>query len=217
MKIEVLKGQGSVTLIDSMGDDKRIVNAARVSFGKNVEELSERDIRLIKYLYENKHTSPFEHVTFTFLISCPLFVRSQWHRHRTWSYNEISRRYTEENVRFYIPGELRTQSKNDRQSSVNVRVEHEQELITNISSSCLVQFMLYKRLLDEGVCREQARMVLPQSMMTEFYGTVNLHNLIAFIKLRDSEHAQKEIREYAIALKRLMKEIVPITYSAILK
>ncbi len=116
--VPVLGGQGWVGLIDNLGDETTIVNAARVSFGKIKDEMDERDITLLEYLIENRHTSPLEHLVFTFSIHCPLFVRGQWHRHRTWSYNEISRRYTEVDMEFYTPTKLRTQAKIDRQASV---------------------------------------------------------------------------------------------------
>ena len=119
--IEVLD-KGFVSLISSMGNDKTIVEAARVSSGNDgallwTNKVNDKDRKLIKYLWKNKHTSPFEHVVFTFLIKCPLFVRSQWMRHRTWSYNEISRRYTSEDIDFYYPNWFRTQSESNRQGS----------------------------------------------------------------------------------------------------
>ena len=212
--------KGYVNLVSHMGDDRTIVNAARVSFNKQVSELSEKDEKLIKYLYTNKHTSPFEHVTFTFEVKCPLFVARQWMRHRTWSYNEISRRYTDENIEFYIPTHLRKQADSDRQASTDETLR----MIRGVQGYPLeyVDFVLdevshyaermYYRLLEDGVAREQARMVLPQSMYTTFYATVNLHNLFHFLRLRNSEHAQYEIRLYADALEQLIREVVPIFY-----
>ena len=105
--VKVLDGQGWVGLIDHLGSEATIVNAARVSFGKLKSEMDARDVRLLEYLISNRHTSPLEHMVFTFSVHCPLFVRGQWHRHRTWSYNEISRRYTEIDLEFYTPGRLR--------------------------------------------------------------------------------------------------------------
>ena len=207
--VMVLGGQGWIGLVDQMGTETSIVNAARVSFGKIRTEMDSRDAALVRYLIANHHTSPLEHVVFTFLVHCPLFVRSQWHRHRTWSYNEISRRYTQEDIKFFVPTELREQAESDRQASkVSDRIDQERckELIRKHNEeSCA----LYEKLLSEGVCREQARGVLPQNMMTTFWGTVDLSNLIKFLELRDSEHAQEEIREYAVAIKQLIKPIVP--------
>ncbi len=207
--VMVLGGQGWIGLVDQMGTETSIVNAARVSFGKIRTEMDARDAALVRYLIANHHTSPLEHVVFTFLVHCPLFVRSQWHRHRTWSYNEISRRYTQEDITFFVPPELREQAESDRQASkVSENIDQKRciELIRKHNEESLA---LYEKLLSEGVCREQARGVLPQNMMTTFWGTVDLSNLIKFIELRDSEHAQEEIREYAFAIKKLIKPIVP--------
>ena len=207
--VKVLGGQGWIGLVDRLGTETSIVNAARVSFGKIRTEMDDRDAALVRYLIKNHHTSPLEHVVFTFLVHCPLFIRSQWHRHRTWSYNEISRRYTQEDIRFFVPAELREQSENDRQAShASDKLDQEKcrELIRQQNAAALE---CYEKLLAEGVCREQARGVLPQNMMTTFWGTVDLSNLIKFLELRDSEHAQKEIKEYAVAIKQLVKPIVP--------
>jgi thymidylate synthase (FAD) len=121
--IKVLDGQGWIGLIDHLGSETTLVNAARVSFGKMKEEMDEKDIVLLDYLIENKHTSPLEHMVFTFSVHCPLFVRGQWHRHRTWSYNEISRRYTEVDMEFYTPPKIRAQAKSDRQASVEIDMD----------------------------------------------------------------------------------------------
>jgi len=206
---KVLGGQGWVGLIDHLGAEISIVNAARVSFGKLKNEMEQRDIALLKYLIENKHTSPLEHVVFTFSVHCPLFIRGQWHRHRTWSYNEISRRYTEIDMEFYTPENLRQQADNDRQASVDSADFNDSALRELISGHNQSSFALYEELLAKGVCREQARGVLPQNMMVTFWGTVNLGNLLHFLDLRDSEHAQWGIREYAIAIKKLIKPIIP--------
>ena len=118
MNIEIYgDGHGMVELIDYMGEDITVVNAARVSFGKNKKNMDEKDEKLIKYLIKHRHTSTLEHNVVTFRFTVPLFVRSQHHRHRTWSYNEISRRYTDENLRFYEPEYFRTQHKSNRQAS----------------------------------------------------------------------------------------------------
>ena len=207
--VKVLDGQGWVGLIDHLGSEISIVNAARVSFGKLREEMDDRDHVLLEYLIDNRHTSPLEHVVFTFSIHCPLFVRGQWHRHRTWSYNEISRRYTEINMEFYTPPKLRIQAENNRQASLADPNFDDSALRKKISDHNQASLDLYEELLEDGVCREQARGVLPQNMMVTYWGTVNLSNLLHFLELRDSEHAQWEIREYAIAIKKLIKPIIP--------
>ena len=207
--VKVLDGQGWVGLIDHLGTESTIVNAARVSFGKLKSEMEERDVKLLEYLIANRHTSPLEHMVFTFSIHCPLFVRGQWHRHRTWSYNEISRRYTEIDMEFYTPAELRRQSENNRQASFSDPDFDGGALAQEIGKHNQASLELYEKLLASGVCREQARGVLPQNMMVTFWGTVDLSNLLHFLELRDSDHAQWEIREYAVAIKKLIKPIIP--------
>ncbi len=207
--VKVLGGQGWVGLIDHLGSEATIVNAARVSFGKIKSTMDERDVKLLEYLIDNRHTSPLEHVVFTFSIHCPLFVRGQWHRHRTWSYNEISRRYTEIDMEFYTPEHLRRQSEDNRQASFADPAFEDGALRQEIAAHNQQSLALYDRLLEAGVCREQARGVLPQNMMVTFWGTVDLANLLHFLQLRDSSHAQYEIRAYAIAIRQLIRPIVP--------
>ena len=207
--VKVLDGQGWVGLIDHLGSEATIVNAARVSFGKLKSEMDARDVRLLEYLISNRHTSPLEHMVFTFSVHCPLFVRGQWHRHRTWSYNEISRRYTEIDLEFYTPGRLRRQSEDNRQASYSDETFDDAVLREEIREHNRRSLALYEHLLDSGVCREQARGVLPQNMMVTFWGTVDLSNLLHFLELRDSDHAQAEIREYAVAIKKLIKPLIP--------
>ncbi len=207
--VSVLGGQGWVGLIDTLGSETTIVNAARVSFGKIKQEMDDRDVGLLNYLIENRHTSPLEHIVFTFSIHCPLFIRGQWHRHRTWSYNEISRRYTEIDMEFYTPEHLRRQAATNRQASVADPAFEDESLRAMIRKQNEDSLKLYNDLLEAGVCREQARGVLPQNMMVTFWGTVDLSNLLHFLELRDSEHAQWEIREYAQAIKKLIKPVVP--------
>ena len=207
--VKVLGGQGWIGLVDHLGTETSIVNAARVSFGKIRTEMDDRDAALVRYLIKNHHTSPLEHVVFTFLVHCPLFIRSQWHRHRTWSYNEISRRYTDVDIEFYTPPELREQAESDRQASRPAEHLDQAACKALIEEHHKRSLDLYHKLLEQGVCREQARGVLPQDMMTTFWATVDLNNLLKFLELRDSDHAQWEIREYAIAIKKLIKPDFP--------
>jgi thymidylate synthase (FAD) len=215
---------GSVSLVDHMGTDLTIVNSARVSFGNTRDELNDRDKRLVEYLVKHKHTSTFEHNVVSFKFVVPLFVRSQHHRHRTWSYNEISRRYTDKNMDFYLPSSFRTQHKSNRQASnpeelVNpkmwefddgammdssIRVSEYMEICTD---KCL---QAYKDFLAKGVCREQARMILPQNLYTEYYGTCNLSNLLKFIDLRTHEGAQWEIQRVAEACLEIASDLWPV-------
>lgn len=213
---------GSVEYVQHMGDDLTIVNAARVSFGKQKETMDEKDQRLIKYLVKHQHTSTLEHNVVTLRFVVPLFVRSQHHRHRTWSYNEISRRYTAENLRFYEPDFFRTQHKSNRQAS-NADELADPVIFPDLSdpeygvtASVVIKkhhqksIDLYKTLMKSGVCREQARGVLPQNMYTEYYGTCNLNNLIKFIKLRTHDGAQQEIRVVAEACKKIATDLWPV-------
>lgn len=207
--VKVLGGQGWVGLLDCLGSEATLVNAARVSFGKMKKEMDSKDVALLKYLIENRHTSPMEHMVFTFSVHCPLFVRGQWHRHRTWSYNEISRRYTDIDIEFYVPEHLRCQHHSDRQASTDDTVANAPELIADIRAQHASAYALFEKLIAAGCCREQARGVLPQNMMTTFWATVDLSNLLHFLSLRDDEHAQWEIRQYAKAIKALIKSKVP--------
>ena len=213
---------GSVSLVNHMGDDITVVNSARVSFGVEKHELDRRDKRLINYLIKHRHTSTLEHNLITFKFVVPLFVRSQHHRHRTWSYNEISRRYTDKDLRFYQPLMFRTQHESNRQAS------NEDELINPIVDNDLPDFSaselvkihhrdslrLFQDLISSGVCREQARGVLPQNLYTEYYGTVNLNNLLKFIDLRTHEGAQWEIQKVAEACLDIATELFPVTVNA---
>jgi len=222
-KIDIYSdGIGCVEYVSHMGSDVTVVNSARVSFGKNVSSLSSGDIKLIKYLIKNKHTSTLEHNVMTFRFKVPIFIRSQHHRHRTWSYNEISRRYTDFNLEFYEPIRFRKQSNSNRQASVDEYINPifpAGEGITNIhyiASKRVKSFhkealALYNTLIKHGVCREQARGVLPQNLYTEYYGTVNLNNLFKFIDLRTHKGAQWEIQQVAQACLDIAKELFPAT------
>jgi len=204
--------KGFIELIAHMGDDNTVVSAARVSY-LGESKGTEKDAQLIKYLLKNKHTSPFEQVEFQFMVKCPLFVRSQWMRHRTWSYNEVSRRYTSDEIEFHVPSEIRLQSDDNKQMSAGL-MENPGLVIDAIKSSALMCYEMYEGMLRLGVAREQARMILPQSMYTKFYAKVDLHNLFHFLELRLHLHAQPEIRLYAQAIEELIKPIVPISYEA---
>jgi thymidylate synthase (FAD) len=211
---------GKVQYVDHMGSDLTIVNSARVSFGVEKEELDARDKKLINYLVKHRHTSTFEHNVVTFKFVVPLFVRSQHHRHRTWSYNEISRRYTDKDLTFHCPNTFRTQHKSNRQSSNNDEINpilypdlSDPEFGLTCSDSMKQHakrsLELFEQLMSAGVCREQARMVLPQSMYTEYYGTVNLNNLLKFIDLRTHDGAQQEIQDVAVACLEIASDLWP--------
>ena len=229
-KIDLYKdGIGSVEYVDHLGTDLTIVNSARVSFGKHKDELDEKDRKLISYLVKHKHTSTFEHNVVTFRFVVPLFVRSQHHRHRTWSYNEISRRYTDADLRFYESQNFRTQHKTNRQASNLEYVDPELDIQIGQGETSGCYFgkaskviaayhkdalRLFDALLDAGVCREQARGVLPQNLYTEYYGTTNLSNLLKFIDLRIHEGAQWEIQKVAEACLSIAEDLWPVAVSS---
>lgn len=210
--------QGAVELINFMGGDQAVVAAARVSNGKLYEEASkgeDSDRKLIRFLLKNRHTSPFEHSLFTFYVKAPLFVRSEWQRHRTWSYNEISGRYTEFDEEFYIPRVARSPHPTNKQASIESNDEILDYVVwSQISRNSQEAYRLYTKLMENGIAREMARLVLPVNLYTQFYGTVNAHNLMKFITLRSSEDAQWEIRQYAKVLSGMLAEKMPLTFAA---
>jgi thymidylate synthase (FAD) len=215
--IDVLEdGKSFIRLVDFIGDDWSVVQSARVSFGQGRKTVEE-DTRLVRYLMFHDHMSPFEHVVFKFHVSCPLFVRAQWFRHRTWSYNEVSRRYTSHKIQFYIPERYRKQDLTNKQGSV-FSEEINQDIAKNtVKKQSELGLNAYKILIEMGIAREHARMVLPQNMYTEFYATVNLRNLLHFVRLRIAPEAQWEIRQYAKAILGILEQTVPITLEAFLE
>ncbi|PYE55963.1 FAD-dependent thymidylate synthase [Deinococcus yavapaiensis] len=208
---------GSVALIQHVGDDKMIVNSARVSFGgDNDAPLTERDEKLIKYLLREHHGSPFEHNLVTFKIVCPIFVDRQLVRHRVGvSKNEISGRYVELKERGYIPLEFRKQAKSNRQASVADDGTLDQEAASRVwSEAWRVAFDSYEKLLALGVTREQARGVLPLALYTESYYTFNVRSLLHFLELRDHPGAQFETQLFARAMAELAEPLFPATFRA---
>ena len=217
---------GRVDYISHMGSDLTVVNSARVSFGDKKDVLDKRDRKLIRYLIAHKHTSTLEHCVITYKFTVPLYIRSQHHRHRTWSYNEISRRYTEKDLQFYCPREFRTQHKSNRQAS-NPEALIDPYLYKDpdgplvpafhpkasevYSQHCMRSLLMFEELVSKGVCREQARGVLPQTLYTEYYGTVNLNNLLKFVSLRLHDGAQWEIQKVAEACLEIATDLFPIT------
>lgn len=209
---------GYVRLVDHMGTDLSVVRSARVSYNAEWRsgEDEGKDAKLINYLMKNRHTTPFESVTFTFEVKAPIFVFRQWHRHRTWSYNEVSARYTELPEEYYIPAEnvITLQSTSNKQMRTD-EVHPQAALIRQImEESNARSFVAYKQLLDLGCARELARSVLPVATYSHMFGTVNLHNLLHFLGLRCHIHAQHEIRVYAEAMLELVRPIVPVSIAA---
>jgi len=204
--------------IDHMGTDMSVVNAARVSFGESVHVVSEKDEKLLNYLAKHEHMSPFEHCQLTVLVECPLFIRSQIHRHRTFAYNEISRRYTDSGIEFFSPDTFRCQSLNNKQGSYGALPDETNEYLQaegeHIMQECLI---FYNKLLETGVGKEQARGYLPQNLMTKFYMTGNLRNWIHFLRLRLDNHAQKESQVVAQQIKNIISERFPASSEALFK
>lgn len=198
--------------------DLEIVRNARVSYDADwrTGDNEGADEKLINYMYRNRHTSPFEAMVFTFEIKCPLFVARQWHRHRTWSYNEISARYAELPEEFYVPkaDQVTTQSKSNKQMRTDVANPSAEQVRRILGDSCEGAFVAYRSMLELGCPRELARSVLPVATYTRFFATVDLHNLFHFLRLRLHEHAQYEIRVYAQALLDLIKPAVPVAVAA---
>ena len=213
---------GRCDFIQSWGNDIMAVNAARASFGVEKEDLDEKDKKLINFLVKHKHTSVFEHGGITFRCVVPLFVRSQHHRHRTWSYNEISRRYTNVNLQFYEPESFRTQHKSNRQASndkdlINPELQHclrTRRVSDHVRVHHVQSIELFDTMIGAGVCREQARGVLPQNLYTTYYASANVSNIIKFIGLRDKSEAQQEIRVLAQAMKKFLEREFPHTAKA---
>jgi thymidylate synthase (FAD) len=207
--IDPLKdGISSIQLVRVSGSDVDIANAARVSYGKFVTELSERDRKLIAFLMEHKHTSPFEHNQFSFRVKAPILVARQWMRHRMNSYNEISYRYVQAPLEFYIPPQWRYQDAVNKQSSVGAFTDG--ALTEKYTNTVKASFQAYEELLAAGVCRELARGLLPTCTYTEFIFTCNLHSLMHFLQLRLDPGAQYEIRQYALSMFALALPHFPV-------
>lgn len=203
---------GKVTLVDYLGDDRRILESARISTGAEPDKGEKKDKGLIRYLYKNQHMTPFEQVVTTWRIKCPIFVARQWHRHRTQSINEVSGRYTELPTEFYTPDDFKYQSNGNHQSSGEV-IPLTSELSHMYRSPIASAYAAYSGLLYMGVSKEQARMVLPVAQYTEFFTTMNLRNLFHFLGLRLHEHAQFEIRSFAEAMLSMLKELPDLSWS----
>lgn len=213
-KINVLD-HGYVRLVDYMGSDLSVVRSARVSYDAEWRsgEDEGKDVKLINYLWKNKHTTPFESVVFTFEVKAPIFVVRQWHRHRTWSFNEVSARYTELPGEYYLPDvdKIGTQSKDNKQvRDLHVTTDDPRAMRLSMETWCDGAFKVYLDLLRNGCPRELARCVLPLGTYTRMFASVDLLNLLKFIQLRDHPHAQYEIAEYARAMLKLIEPIVPV-------
>lgn len=212
---------GFVELVDKMQQDTalKVVNSARISHGKSKEQFDDKDKKLVSFLWDNEHTSPFRHSYYTFHIKAPLFVFNQWKKYQigsTWfsnemydtdkgcSWNEVSGRYTQLKGEFYIPSMFRSNTKANKQSSeVNINLDHK-FLARNYTYHCEETYKNYLKLIEEGVCKEQARLILPQNIYSESYWTVSLQAVLHFLNQRLKPDAQEEIQMYA----RLIKDSI---------
>ena len=203
--------------VTRMGGDLSVVRAARVSYDAAWRAGDDQgsDARLISYLWRNHHTTPFEAVTMTFEVYAPIFVLRQWHRHRTWSFNELSGRYRELPEIFYVPDPavIGMQSKTSKQAR-DIGSADNPAAAALMREAGAASFRVYQQLLENQVPRELARSVLPVSTYSHMFATVDLLNLMKFLKLRCHDHAQYEIRVYADAMRELVRPIVPLSIAA---
>jgi thymidylate synthase (FAD) len=217
MKIDLIGG-GFINLEEAMGSDLTVCNSARVSFGKKKEVLDEKDEKLIKYLAEHKHWTPFSQPQLRFHIKMPIFVARQWFKHQIGiTRNEMSRRYVSSSPEFFLPSDLRLSADNVKQGSSEKTHPNNENLLSSINSFYKVAESLYENLLNQGVCAEQSRMILPQAMFTEFIETGSLAAYARIYGLRAEKSAQKEIQEYAKALGELTMQQFPISWKYLAK
>jgi len=215
-EIKVLD-HGFIRLVDYMGGDSRIVQSARVSYGKGTKSVRE-DEALIDYLMRHQHTSPFEQVVLTFHCKMPIFVARQWIRHRAARVNEISGRYSVMEDEFYLPEEtaIQYQNKDNRQGRdpQEVPVHLRQKVLNILAKGQQVAYDDYQKMLADDIARELARINLPLSLYTQWYWQIDLHNLFHFLELRMDEHAQWEIRQYANVIADITRAVAPLAFRA---
>lgn len=212
--IEVLD-HGYVQLLDWMGDDLRIVNMARQSFGQESMEMGESEAGLINFLMRERHGTPFEGPVFTFNVKCPLFVMREWIRHRIASYNERSGRYSKMIEDFYIPEleQIRTQEGKPGDytfAPTAVHLQQSGQVVLRAASERAWE--QYEVLLEQGTAKEVSRMVLPVNFYTQFTWVINLRSLLNFVSLRSDEHAMWEIQQFSKQIEKLIQPVVPVTY-----
>lgn len=208
---------GALELVDFMGSDASVVQAARISNGAVMPDWrGAPDERLINFLAEHEHMTPFEHATFKFYVKAPIFVFREWHRHRTFSFNELSARYKKLKPEFYYPEVVRIPDPKNKQSSIEVEDYELQRTMNNcLIDSYTKAWTEYEWMLEEGIAREIARAVLPVGIYSEMYVTGNFRNWMHFYKLRSSADAQYEIRQYADVLGDIFAEKMPISFNAL--
>ncbi|HUV29756.1 MAG TPA: FAD-dependent thymidylate synthase [Acidobacteriota bacterium] len=208
---------GFIRLVDYMGSDQAIVQAARVSYGEGTKKISE-DRALIRYLMRQRHTSPFEMVELKFHVKLPIFVARQWIRHRSASVNEYSGRYSVMRPEFFRPErkDIRLQSTVNKQgrSQDELPDDIKDRFLDHLQGSQETQYAEYEAFVETGLARELARINLPLSLYTEWYWKIDLHNLFHFLRLRMDSHAQAEMRAYANIMAEVVRTVCPIAYEA---
>ena len=208
---------GFVELLDTFGSDLTVVNAARVSFNKESTEFSEKDAKLVTYLAKHNHVTPFFHPQVQMRLKMPIFVAREWFRHQIgFARNEVSRRYVDYEPEFFIPEICRERDPKLKQGSKDESVKDNSMCVKVIQEATEKAHHIYTALLEQGVCPEQARMVLPQSMYTEFIETGSLAAYARLCNLRLDLSAQKEIREYADAVVKLLEPRFPVSWKALI-
>ena len=206
----------NVELLETFGDDLTVVNAARVSLGKHVDTFTERDAKLIKYLADHDHTSPFFHPQARFRLRMPIWMAREWFRHTIgFARNEVSRRYVDDLPTFHVPEAIRSRAANKKQGSQDDIHPQDETVRELIREDCMKAVNTYTLLLGQGVCPEQARMVLPQNMMTEFIETGSVAAYARLVKLRTSPDAQQEIREVAESVSKSLDQAFPVSWKVL--
>ena len=215
--MNILDGQGAVQLLGTFGDDLTVVNAARVSFAKESVEISEADKKLIKYLATHGHISPFFHPQIRFRLKMPIYVAREWFRHTIgFARNEVSRRYVDTEPEIFLPSELRERDARLKQGSKENSISNNDDMVEYIRKFQVQSLETYNTLLENGVAPEVARGILPQNMYTEFVETASLYAYARLCKLRLDPHAQKEIREYADVISKILEPLFPASWSHLL-
>lgn len=207
---------GFVEVLETFGNDLTVVNAARVSFAKESTEFSEKDAKLVTFLAKHNHVSPFFHPQIRMRLKMPIFLAREWFRHTVgFARNEVSRRYVDDDPEFFVPEVCRARDPKLKQGSKQESVTDNTMCVKTIHEITDQAFHIYKGLLEAGVCPEQARMILPQSMYTEFIETASLAAYARLCNLRLDPGAQKEIREYADAVVKLLEPKFPVSWKAL--
>jgi thymidylate synthase (FAD) len=219
MAKHLLDGVGSVELLDTFGDDLTVVNAARVSFAKESTIMDLRDAKLVKYLAEHNHITPFFHPQARFRLKMPIYVAREWYRHQIgFARNEVSRRYVDDQPECYMPApeNCRARDANKKQGSKEEPVADAGDVASKIRDTQQAVVAVYNELLAKGVAPEVARGVLPQSMYTEFIETGSLAAYARLCRLRLDPHAQREIQVYAAAVSDLLAAKFPVSWAALM-